>query len=101
MRGSGHTVLTSGRHPGTPEHGNRMITMNLKQLLANQHVAYEADLEPSFYGINESPFDDTPTIDDHYDIELTIPCAYCGNTSECLCLDRGSPFAHLNVLHGW
>ena len=74
--------------------------MNLQQLLADQHVAYERDLEPPLYGLDECPFDTEP-IEDRCDTELTIPCAYCGKVIECRCIDRGSPYGHLNVLHGW
>ena len=74
--------------------------MNLTQTLNAQHVAYERDLEPDNYGLDNCPFDTANGSDLDNDIVPTIPCGYCGYT-DCDHLDSGSPFAHINARRGW
>ena len=74
--------------------------MNLTQTLNAQHVAYERDLEPDNYGLDDCPFDTAIVWDFDNDIVPTIPCGYCGYT-DCDHLDTGSPFAHINARRGW
>lgn len=65
--------------------------MNLDQLLAAQHAAYEADLEPDNYGLDTCPFDLDP-ITPWDDTDIAMPCNHCHATDPCPCIDRGSPF---------
>ena len=75
--------------------------MNLAETLAAQHAAYERDLEPDNYGMDDCPFDTANVWDFDNDITTTVPCAYCGYTDCDSCIDTGSPFAHLNARRGW
>ncbi len=66
--------------------------MKLHDHLAAQHAADEADLEPD-QGLDTSPIDlDLHT--SHFDDDIDMPCNYCGATTTCGCIDRGSPYTH-------
>lgn len=71
-------------------------TYDLTTELAAQHADYEADLEPTNYGID--PFDTITPVD--LDTNTTRPCAYCGHT-HCDCIDNDSPYGPSTHRRGW
>ena len=93
-------MLTTKEPPRHPGHENGPDIMSNTELLDTQHAAYERDLEPPFYGIDNCPFDDLTPLDFGSDMTFTVPCAYCGFT-DCHHDDAGGPYAHINARRGW